>query len=124
MEREKQERMLAAAKELHELCKSIPLHECQSCPLHGGVLKACRVGTALPSVWEIPKLRKWTDEDAAMAKALQAAGARIVRRSQYDGKLSWYGEDGVGGRLPDGLLPGLLPGWEMRLPQIIEEAEA
>lgn len=42
-----------------------------------------------PALWELPKSRRFTDEDIALAKALKAVGAGAVGKADSEGFAFW-----------------------------------
>lgn len=83
-------------------------------------------GMAPGEGWEIPKPRRWTKRDIALAKALKPFGVEFVERWNNSGFVRFgageasYEQD----RLPDGSFPALEDGEKVQLSDIIAAGES
>lgn len=63
---------LQAAEFLRKWCKGRP---CEGCVFHR---YHCTMGSTMPSKWELPKTRRWSDADVALASALIKNGYEMI----------------------------------------------
>lgn len=63
---------LRAAEYLRKWCKG---HACGECIFYGG---NCAVGYTTPANWVLPKPRRWSDADMALASALIKNGYEMI----------------------------------------------
>lgn len=109
---------IRAAETLKEWCEQTP---CEQCPYESG--PCCSLRVRIPNLWDVPKLRRYSDADVAMAKALKMYGYTGVRR-QTDGALVVEKGDLLWYYLPPKFaFDGLRPGDSGSLDDIIGEGE-
>lgn len=117
----KNEELIRAAEMLKEHCASVVgFCDKKRCCLHNGI--SCSLRDDSPDRWGIPKLRRWTPEDVALAKALKAAGVVSIYRPTSTPYPRWQSEDDSGW-LPKGSFASLKDGDTITLDRIIEEGE-
>ena len=81
MKYEEKKKLIDAANLLKEHCeKNIREKECD-CPFDFGDDGICSIGDLCPDAWEVPKIKRWTPEDVALAKALKSFGVTSISRN-------------------------------------------
>lgn len=63
---------LQAAESLRKWCRGKP---CEQCVFQGD---NCGIGSRIPAKWTIPKRRRWSDADVALASALIKNGYEMI----------------------------------------------
>lgn len=108
--------VIEAVKTIKDYCSST---QCADCLLSARV--TCDLKMKDPCDWHIPKPRRWTDEDIALAKALKAFGATTIYR--YSPDLSAWKADRNVGALPYGAFTDLKAEERLSIDDIIAEGE-
>lgn len=110
-------KMIEAAELLKEHCLSIESIHCIDCVLYAKNRGECLV------YWNIPRPRRWTDADIALAKALKAFGVYKVGRVSNGGIRAYTVSPTGGCGVPKGAFAALKQGEEASLNEILEEGE-
>lgn len=122
MEYEENKKLIEAANLLKEHCeKNIREKECD-CPFDFGDDGICSIGDLCPDAWEVPKIKRWTPEDVALANVLKAAGVTEICATS-SGQRAWRSDDVGHGYLPDSVFKNVFCGEVFRLDDILKEAE-
>lgn len=121
------------AEKLVEAARMIQKHCKKSCPGKSCVFskiseKRCAGSdwcflTGKVREWKIPNLRRWTDADVALAKALHAVGFVSVFKAIYSCTILAKRDRGAGWEVPTGLFENIKPGEIIQLSDIIAEGE-
>ena len=116
------EKLIEAAKMLKEHCAAI---ECDTCHFHlYGSTEYCALNTGLvPEEWKLPQLRRWTDEDIALAKALKAFGVFVIERPEQCRIIGGNERGNVIFGLREDAFAGLRIGGEVAIDDIIADGE-
>lgn len=113
------EEAIKAVETLKDYCKK---HEenCKDCVFYSGW---CVFWASSPGNWTIPKQRRWSDADVAMAKALKMYGYTMVEHCR-DGQLLAKNGNDLWFYLPPNLAFAVMePGDSVSLDNIIREGE-
>ena len=116
------EKLFEAARLLQDYCKIEMGGGCftKRCPLCDG--EECMLGG--PNSWHIPKPRRWTDEDVALAKSLKVFGVTKISAVNHRGKKTVWVVDGISNcYLPDAAFASMKPGECVSIDDIIAEGE-
>lgn len=114
-----EKKVIEAAQILKDFCVNEMERACftKHCPFCAG--EVCMFGE--PASWHIPKLRRWTDADIALAKALNAFGAQYIGGR---GSVKFaYCIDGGCYAMPTGAFANLNANEEIAIDEIIAEGE-
>ena len=109
---------IKAAETLKEWCEQTP---CSQCPYESG--SCCSLRVRYPSLWDLPKPRRWSDADVQMAKALKMYGYKSAERWE-NGNLVVKSSDISFCFFPKkSIFVDLNPGESVSFDDIIQEAE-
>lgn len=115
-----EKKLIEAAMLLKDFCADEMHGKCftEKCLFLNG--ERCRLSDH-PTNWSIPKLRRWTDADIALAKALKAFGAHDVERVSNGGirVIQYFHNCGA----PTGSFRDLKMGEMVSLGEIIAEGD-
>ncbi len=112
------QKLIEASKMLKAYCLAQE-GSCRDCIFY---TDRCGLSTVdMPEDWKIPKLRRWSDEDIALAKALKAFGVLAITRNHL-GLPIWCTQK-TGGGLPDDSFQKLKHLENVKIDEILEEAE-
>lgn len=116
------EKLIEAAKMLQENCQSKNPKCCEGCSFDKG--GSCRLQGGIPYTWDIPKPRRFTVADIALAKALKLFGHVRVERcngNTYCTSTNEEYSDDV--HLPEDAYESIKDGETVPIDDIIREGE-
>ena len=119
---EEKKKLIEAAKVLKEHCENNFREKECDCPFNFGDDGICSIGDLCPNAWEVPKIKRWTPEDVALAKALKEVGATEIY-STSSGQRAWRNYGREGGYLPEPSFRNMKFKEAVRIDDIIKELE-
>lgn len=119
---EESKKLIEAANLLKEHCENNFREKECDCPFNFGDDGICSIGDLCPNAWEVPKIKRWTPEDVALAKALKNVGAKVIYNTL--GSVYWRTDDvHTFGKLPNGAFESIKRSESFSIDDIIKEAE-
>ena len=119
---EEEKKLIKAAEILKEYCKNSCCNSNNTNCLFEKTKGECSIRKDYPTAWVIPKVTRWSPEDIALAKALKAFDAIIIKR-WATGYITWEDKDGRVGYIPPTSFKNLQKSNEIFIDTILKEAE-